>query len=114
MNKYLVYVTGSDSIGYSFMKNIIELASKGAVLQEDKVPTMRFPYSAFMYFETEELMKDKPGFKFQIIQEVFTKEQLEAMTWEEFKRVCKKQYGLTGRDRNLLMTQYLKAAGMEE
>lgn len=113
-NKYLVYVTGADSIGYSFMKNVIEMASKGAILQEGKVPSMRFPHSAFMEFETDELMQDNPGFRFQIIHEHFTKEQLDEMEWEDLKKLIKKATGKTGRDRQLLSNYYLKVIAGEE
>ena len=114
MNEYKVLVTGSDSIGYSFMKNIIELANKGAVLEEGKVPALRFPHSAWMYLNTEELMVNKPGFQFQVMQENFTKEQLDDLEWSEFKAVVKKKHGISGRDRTLMTNQYLKASGQVE
>lgn len=114
MNEYKVLVTGSDSIGYSFMKNIIELANKGAVLEEGKVPALRFPQSCWMYLQTKELMENKPGFQFQIMQEIFTKEQLDDMDWDTLKATVKKKYGISGRDRTLLTNQYLKASGQTE
>lgn len=114
MNKYICYVTGADSIGYSFMKNVIELAQKGAVLQEGKVPCMRFPHSAFLVLHTEELMEDKPGFRYQIIHEQYTKEQLDEMEWEDLKKLIKKSTGKTGRDRSLLTNYYLKVMSGEE
>ena len=114
MNEYKVLVTGSDSIGYSFMKNVVELANMGAVIEDNKVPALRFPHSCWMYLQTKELMENKPGFQFQIMQEIFTKEQLDDMDWAEFKTVVKKKYGITGRDRTLLTNQYLKASGQTE
>ena len=113
-NKYIVLVTGTkDSLGFDFMKNVVALANKGAVLQEGKVPFMRFPHQAFMYFETEELMENTPGFQFQRIQELYTKEQLDAMSWDEFKHVLKRDVNVTGRNRDLMVRQYLKAVGQE-
>lgn len=113
-NKYLVLVTGTkDSLGFDFMKNIVALANKGAVLQEGKVPFMRFPHQAFMYLETDELMENTPGFQFQRIQEVYTKEQLDAMSWEDFKHALKRDFNITGRNRELMVRQYLKAVGQE-
>lgn len=113
-NKYLVLVTGTkDSLGFDFMKNVVSLANKGAVLQEGKVPFMRFPHQAFMYFETDELMENSPGFQFQRIQELYTKDQLEAMEWDDFKMVLKRDFGITGRNRQLMTREYLKAAGQE-
>ena len=113
-NKYIVLVTGTkDSLGFDFMRNVVALANKGAVLQEGKVPFMRFPHQAFMYFETEEIMENTPGFQFQRIQELYTKEQLEAMEWDDMKHVVRRDTGLTGRSRDLLIRQYLKAVGQE-
>ena len=114
MNEYKVLVTGSDSIGYSFMKNIIELANKGAVLEEGKVPALRFPHQAWMYLNTEELMVNKPGFQFQIMQEIFTKDQLDDMDWDTFKYTLKRKYGLGGRNREQMTREYLKASGQVE
>jgi hypothetical protein len=114
MNEYKVLVTGQDGIGYSFMKNVIELANLGAVLEDKKVPAMSFPYSCWMYLKTDELMVNKPGFQFQIMQEIFTKDQLDDMDWDTLKATVKKKYGISGRDRNLLVTQYLKASGQVE
>lgn len=108
-NKYIVLVTGvKDSIGFDFMQNVVSLANKGATLQEGKIPSMRFPYQAFMYYECEDLMENCPGFQFQRIQEIYTKEQLDDMEWEDFKRVIKRDTGLTGRSRDQLTRQYLK------
>ena len=109
-NKYIVLVTGTkDSLGFDFMRNVVALANKGAVLQEGKVPFMRFPFQAFMYYETDELMENTPGFQFQRIQEIYTKEQLDAMSWDEFKHVLKRDFNITGRNRDLMVRQYLKA-----
>lgn len=113
-NEYKVLVTGNDGIGYNFIKNVIELANMGAILEGGKVPTMRFPFSAWMYLKTDEIMESKPGFQFQVMQENFTKEQLDDMDWDTLKATVKKKYGISGRDRNLLVTQYLKASGQVE
>lgn len=113
-NKYIVLVTGTkDSLGFDFMRNVVALANKGAVLQEGKVPFMRFPHQAFMYFETDELMENTPGFQFQRIQELYTKDQLDAMSWDDFKHVLKRDVNVTGRNRDLMTRQYLKAVGQE-
>lgn len=114
-NKYLVLVSGhKDSLGYDFMKNVISLAAKGAVLQEGKVPMMRFPHTAWMTFETDELMENTPGFQYQIIHEHFTREQLDAMEWKDLKTQIKKATGKTGRDRQVLTSYYLKVIAGED
>lgn len=109
MNKYLVYVQGpKDSLGFNFIENVVKLANKGATLQEGKLPRCSFPHSAWMYLETDEIMEDSPGFTFQIISEIFTKEQLEAMDWQDFKRIVNKA-GVKGKDRQLMTNKYLQA-----
>lgn len=114
MNRYMLYVTGNDSLGYGFMKNVVEASNKGAILQEDKVPRLNYPHSCWMYIESKDMLEDSPGFRYQVIQENYTKEQLEDMDWETLKATVKKKYGISGRDRNLLVTQYLKASGQVE
>ena len=113
-NKYIVYVTGADSIGYSFMQNVIEMAAKGAVLQEGKVPRLNYPHSAWFTLSTDEMLEDKPGFRYQVVQEAFSKEQLDDMDWETLKATVKKKYGISGRDRQIITLQYLKASGQIE
>lgn len=39
---------------------------------------------------------------------VYTKEELDDLDWESFKKLVKEVTGETGRDRNLLITKYLK------
>ena len=114
MNEYKVLVTGNDAIGYAFIKNIIELANLGATLEDGKVPCLRFPFSAWMYLKTDELMENKPGFQFQILQEVFTKEQLDELDWPDFKHTLKRKYGIGGRNREQMTREYLKASGQVE
>ena len=43
---------------------------------------------------------------------MYTREQLDELSWEDLKVECKK-LDLTGRDRNLLTTKYLKATNQE-
>lgn len=108
MNKYLVYVTGSDSLGYSFMKNMVEIANKGAVLQEGKVPRLNYPHSAFLMLHTEELMVDKPGFRYQVVDINYTKEHLESLPIETMRHLVAEQ-GVKGRDKVKMIKQYLAA-----
>jgi hypothetical protein len=43
-----------------------------------------------------------------IAAKVYTKEELDGLEWEAFKKLVKDTTGETGRDRNLLITKYLK------
>lgn len=110
-NEYLILVTGpKDNLGFDFLRNVTALANKGAVLKEDKAPTLRFPHSCWMTLETEELLEDTPGYKVQVVSEKLTREQLDDLEWNDFKRLLKRQFNIGGKNREQMTRQYLKAA----
>lgn len=110
-NEYLILVTGpKDNLGFDFIKNVTALANKGAVLKEDKVPCLRFPHSAWFSLTTDEILEDTPGFKVQVVSEKLTREQLDELEWEDFKKLLKRQYNIGGRNREQMTRQYLKSA----
>lgn len=113
MNKYLVYVTGNETLGYNFMKNVVKAVQMGATLKENSVPRMSFPHSAWFDLETEEFKKNEPGFQYQIVSEIYSKDQLEEMEWEELKKVAKK-VGVTGRDRQQVIRKYVNLTDPKE
>lgn len=124
MALYEIHVTSKDHIGMNFLENIIDLANKGATQKEGTIPMMRFPFNAKMVIETDEEPKASPHMRvfnmsegareIKIIQESsaaavgisfdldkdtkLTKEQIEALDWNEFKAICK-EAGFGGRDR---------------
>ena len=106
MNRYMLYVTGNDSLGYNFMKNVVEASNKGAILQEDKVPRLSYPQSCWMYIESKDMLEDSPGFRYQVIQENYTKEQLEDMPIEDIRPILARR-GIKGRDKSKMIKQYL-------
>ena len=106
MNRYMLYITGNDSLGYNFMKNVVEASNKGAILQEDKVPRLSYPHSCWMYVESKDMLEDSPGFRYQVIQENYTKEQLEDMPIEDIRPILARR-GIKGRDKSKMIKQYL-------
>lgn len=106
MNRYMLYVTGNDSLGYNFMKNIVEASNRGAILQEDKVPRLSYPHSCWMYIESKDMLEDSPGFRYQVIQENYTKEQLEDMPIEDIRPILARR-GIKGRAKDKMIRQYL-------
>ena len=106
MNRYMLYITGNDSLGYNFMKNVVEASNKGAILQEDKVPRLSYPHSCWMYIESKDMLEDSPGFRYQVIQENYTKEQLEDMRIEDIRPILARR-GIKGRDKVKMIKQYL-------
>lgn len=112
MNKYLVYVTGvNDTLGFSFLENVVSLTKQGAVLAPNMVHRCSFPHGAWMILESEEEFKSKPGYQVQIIFEDYTREELDDMEWEKLKKVVKQRFGITSRDRNVLINKYLAQLG---
>lgn len=111
MNKYLCYVTGpEDSLGISFIKNVVKLAAKGATLVEDKLPRCSFPQSCWMYIETDDALLSTPGFTYQLISAPKNKEELDAMEWDEFRALLRKS-GIVGRNRDHMTAEYLEHTG---
>lgn len=113
MNKYLVYVTGNETLGYDFMKNVVKAVQMGGTLKENSVPRMSFPHSIWFELETEEFKKNEPGFQYQTVSEIYTKDQLEEMEWDELKKVAK-SVGVTGRDRQQVIRKYVNLTDPKE
>lgn len=111
MNEYKIIIKGVDAFGLKFLHNVVEFTKKGAVISKQHSISNRFPHYVVMEISTNEtLVSDiKAGITVAPVLTEYTKEQLEAMDWETFKKVLKKQFGLTGRDRDVLMTKYLQA-----
>lgn len=114
MNEYKIIVKGTDPLGISFLKNIVELASKGAVLLDNPPVHNRFPHSAVLEISTEEELVTDMRKGIQVVPRItsYTRDQLEEMEWDKLKTICKR-IGIGGRDRNLMVTKYLQALGKE-
>lgn len=48
VKEYKLHITGSDSIGFDFVENIVAAANLGAVIAPGTLPFMRFPHSVTM------------------------------------------------------------------
>ena len=60
-----------------------------------------------MTLESENVRESTASVRFNLVSGGYTKEQLEEMKWEDLKAVCK-EVGITGRDRELIITTYLE------
>ena len=54
MALYEIQIRSLDIFGYSMISDVIQYAGKGAILKEDTLPSMTFPYLCVMTHETEE------------------------------------------------------------
>lgn len=109
MNKYEVFITGGDIMGYDFIEKIVKYANLGAVISKEEIPRVKnFPQTVRLYLETEQALKEEPGVRLAAYREVvpYTKEELDGMSWDEL-RAAAKLAGLSGRDRDKLTREYL-------
>jgi len=134
---YEFVVKGSDPIGFNFIDNIIKLANLGATKKESQLPKMSFPHTVYMELEADKCpdvanasirvfnmseggVEVKPGtieatavakggFSLEVEDKTtkLTKEELDALSWDDFKAEVKRVTDQTGRDRNKLTSQYL-------
>lgn len=134
MALYEFVVKGNDPIGFNFIENIIKLANLGATKKESQLPKMSFPHTVYMELEADkapdvanasirvfnmseggvEVMPGavetpvvKGGFSLEVAKEKMSKEELEALSWDDFKAEVKRVTDQTGRDRKLLTSTYL-------
>lgn len=137
MALYEFVVKGSDPIGFNFIDNIIKLANLGATKKESQLPKMSFPHTVYMELESDKCpdvanasirvfnmseggVEVKPGaveapavakggFSLEVEDKPvkLSKEELDALSWEEFKAEVKRVTGETGRDKKVLLATYL-------
>ena len=98
-----------------FVRLVLEYGKKGAWLPDDEYPQLsHYPKHVKLAIEVidgkgiVEKSKDIIAFEPAYDVETFTKEELDEMDWELLKKVCKEAFGITGRDRNVLINRYLK------
>lgn len=140
--KYELHIRGNETLGFTFIEQIIKMAALGATLKPNEWPRLTFPHQAKMILEGDTPPEatpyvrvfDEDGKEIRItplevvkvekadgtfsmdvdpaiaINETsgkrWTQAELEAMTWDEFKAVCKAD-GFGGRDRAKMQKTYL-------
>ena len=109
MNRYKLLITSQDYYGHNFIDNIIKYAKKGAELDKKERFYNDYPHACVMVIETEEFLKSEPSVEVVVIKEEYTKESLEEMDWDELRSLAKKTHGITGRDRQQVVRQFLEA-----
>lgn len=137
MALYEFVVKGSDPIGFNFIDNIIKLANLGATKKESQLPKMSFPHTVYMELESDKCpdvasasirvfnmseggtevkpwavespAATKGGFSLEVEDKPtkLSKEELDALSWDDFKAEVKRVTDQTGRDRKLLTSTYL-------
>lgn len=112
VNKYEIQLGPVDILGIQWLDNLIRFIKMGAEVKEGHHPSLKFPQHAWLTLETSELLRNQPGVQVFKIDEVYTREQLDAMEFLEFREAVKSR-SVRGRDRTIMTRQYLKATGQD-
>lgn len=112
VNKYEIQLGPVDTLGVKWLSNLIRFIKMGADVKEGHHPSLKFPQHAWLTIETSELLRNEPGVQVFKIDEVYTREQLDAMEFPELREAVKSR-GVKGRDRTIMTRQYLKATGQD-
>lgn len=119
LTQYKISVKGTDIFGLTFLNNIIELANKGAVLDEEHLVSNKWPHHCVMVLETDKdinklvdfdftkgisLVDEKDAIKAKYLNE----DELKALSWVELRKRVKKDFNLTEGNREELEEEYLR------
>lgn len=114
--KQKVVIQSSDSV--TFILKVEEAIIKGARIdQAESQRITQFPYRAVMkvegpadkfdwYFESDAYTTAWPV---PDSDKVFSKEYLDKLEWDELRVLLKESFGISGRDRTLIITRYLQS-----
>lgn len=112
MNTYKVTVKGNDILGIQWLHNIVKIANMGGVIEERFHIKTSFPHEVTMLVQTENDLRLETDMKAGIIvypvMVAKTREEMEALDWEEFKRECR-AWGIAGRHRDTMTNLYMAA-----
>lgn len=112
VNKYEIQLGPVDVLGIKWLENLIRFIKMGAEVKEGHTPKAKFPHHAWLTIETSELLRNEPGVQVFKIDEVYTREQLDAMEFPAFRDAVKSRQ-IRGRDRAIMTRQYLAATGQD-
>jgi len=112
VNKYEIQLGPVDVLGIKWLDNLIRFIKMGAEVKEGHTPKAKFPHHAWLTLETSELLRNEPGVQVFKIDEVYTREQLDAMEFPAFRDAVKSRQ-VRGRDRAIMTRQYLAATGQD-
>lgn len=109
MYNYQVIVGGSHPLGHDFLRNLEFLFKEGAELDESETfaHNTSFPPRAYLNLDSESVRESTASIKYNLLAGAYSKQELEEMKWETLKAVCR-EVGITGRDRELIITAYLE------
>ncbi len=114
MAKQTLNVTAADPV--AFVKRLLEAGKEGATLKDRTFPRIKgIPYVAELEIDTDIGVDSKPGVNaipVPLSERVYTKEELDAMEWDDFRAAVQSK-GIKGRRRDNMVVQYMKAVAGE-
>ena len=117
MNTYKVTVKGNDVLGIQWLRNIVKIANMGGVIEERFHIKTSFPHEVTMLVQTENDLRletdMKEGIVVYPVMVAKTKEEMDEMHWDDFKRECR-TWGIAGRQRDTMLNLYLRATDQEK
>jgi len=115
MNTYKVTLKSPDIMGLEWLHSIVKIANMGGRIEENFYSKVSFPHEVTMIVETEDRLETdmKRGIVVHPVLVAKTKEEMESMDWEVFKKECK-AWGIGGRHRDTMTSQYLKITNQND
>lgn len=109
MNKFKVELKATDSAGIKFLEQVVKLANQGATIDSSYPTKNSFPNKVMLSIETEEFLVDdiKNGMRVYPVELQYSREYLEKLTIQELRPIVKER-GVTGRDCNQMIREYLE------
>lgn len=93
-----------------FIDELIRLGAEGAIQAPDSVPSFGVVFTAEVLVEVErgsERFSTQNVYAVPLPIDVYTREQMEEMVWEEFREACQ-AFGVKGRERSVMLEQYIR------
>lgn len=118
-----IHLTNNDGSPITFLQDFQKLIQSGCELTIEKYPRVRdmFP-EAYLTKQInvntlqEDMIKDSPNVHVKPIEHsqlMFDEEYMKELPWATFRSVCK-YFGVTGKDRGVMLSKYLKATSSDE
>lgn len=95
-----------------FVSELLAYGAKGARMYENSVPSYLVPFTAELVVEVErgkEFQSTATCHAVPLPAVVYTEQQMKDMVWDEFRDACR-ELGVKGRDRAVMLEEYLKKA----
>lgn len=115
MNTYKIELKAKDSAGIKFLEQVVKFANMGASIDTAYPTKNTFPNQVMLSVQTEEFLEDDivNGMRVYPVELQYSREYLETLTIQDLRPLVKER-GVTGRDCNQMIREYLETFKKEE